>query len=183
MLPINIGNGRVASLASAFGCMVGTFPFTYLGLPMGLTKPQVKDYAPLICRIERRLFASSQFLSYASRLQLVNSIISSLPTYYMCSLKLPVIVIEIIDKHRKNCLWRGSDYRRKGYNLATWELVQKPKNKGGLGIINLSLQNEALLMKQLDKFYGKENIQWIKLIWQKYYIEEVPHLAREKGSF
>jgi hypothetical protein len=67
--------------------------------------------------------------------------------------------------------------------LAAWDLVKKPKNKGDLGVINLSLQNDALLMKQLDKFYRKENIQWINLIWQKYYINEVPHLAREKGSF
>jgi hypothetical protein len=58
-----------------------------------------------------------------------------------------------------------------------------PKSKGGLGVINMSMQNEALLLKQLDKFYRKENIQWINLIWQRYYENEVPHLAREKGSF
>ena len=40
----------------------------------------------------------------------------------------------------------------------------KPKDKGGLGIINLSLQNEALLLKHLDKFYKKEDIQLVKLI-------------------
>jgi len=90
IVPINIDQEKASSLANVFGCQLGTFPFTYLGLPMGLTKPQVKDYAPLICRIERRLSASSQFLSYAGRLQLVNSVLSSLPTYFMCSLKLPV---------------------------------------------------------------------------------------------
>jgi hypothetical protein len=109
--------------------------------------------------------ATSQFLSYAGRLQLVNSIISSLPTYYMCSIKLTDI--EIIDKHRKNCLWRGKDFNRKGYNLAARDLVRKPKDKGGLGVINLSIQNDALLLKQLDKFYRKESIQWVALIWQK----------------
>ena len=91
-------------------------------------------------------------------LQLVNSVLSSLPTYYMCSIKLPVIVIEVIDKHRKNYLWRGSDFRNKGYNLAAWNLVMKPKDKGGLGIINLCLQNDALLIKQLDKFYRKKHL-------------------------
>jgi hypothetical protein len=123
MLPINVDHDKITALAATFGCMVGSFPFTYLGLPMGLTKPQVKDYAPLICRIERKLSASSQWLSHAGRLQLVNSVISSLPTYYMCTLKLPVTIIEIIDKHRKNCLWKGKEYRKKGYNLAAWELV------------------------------------------------------------
>jgi hypothetical protein len=183
LVPINVSPEKASSLAQAFGCEVGTFPFTYLGLPLGLTKPQVKDYAPLICRTERRMSATSQFLSYAGRLQLVNSVISSLPTYYMCSLKLPLTVIEIIDKHRKNCLWRGKDFNRKGYNLAAWDLVRKPKDKGGLGVINLSIQNDALLLKQLDKFYFKENIQWVTLIWQKYYSNTIPHQAREKGSF
>jgi hypothetical protein len=41
----------------------------------------------------------------------------------MCSLKLPVAVIEASDKYRKNCLWRGSDFRRKGYNLVAWKMV------------------------------------------------------------
>jgi hypothetical protein len=90
LVPINICSERANSLAQSFGCTVGSFPFTYLGLPMGLTKPQVKDY--------------TLHLSYASRLQLVNSVLSSLPTYYMCTLKLPTTVIDIIDKHRKNCL-------------------------------------------------------------------------------
>ena len=147
LLPINVCQDKANALAALFGCMVASYPFTYLGLPMGLTKPQVKDYAPLICRIERRFSASSQFLSYAGRLQLVNAVISSLPTYYMCSLKLPVAVINIIDKRRKNCLWRGKDMTKKGYNLAAWDLVQRPKSKGGLGVLNLSLQNDALLLK------------------------------------
>jgi hypothetical protein len=100
-VPINIESDQALKLAEAFGCLVGSFPFTYLGLPMGLTKPQVRDYSPLISRIERKLSASSQFLSYAGRLQLINSVLSSLPTYYMCSLKSPVNVIEAIDKFRK----------------------------------------------------------------------------------
>jgi hypothetical protein len=65
---INMESGKDTDLACIFGCTVGSFPFTYLGLPLGLTKIQVKGYAPLICRVERRLSTSAQFLSYASRL-------------------------------------------------------------------------------------------------------------------
>lgn len=113
LVPINMEQDTATSLAASFGCIVGPFPFTYLGFPMGITKPQVKDYAPLICRIERSLSASSQWLSYAGRLQYVNSVVSSLPTYYMCSLKVPLMVIDIIDKRRKNRLWRGNELRKK----------------------------------------------------------------------
>jgi mannosylglycoprotein endo-beta-mannosidase len=101
---------------------------------------------------------ASLYLSLAGRLQLVNSVISSMPTYYMFTLKIPIIVIEIIDKYSKNCLWRGREFRTKGYNLAAWGLVRRPKGKGGLGVINLSLQNDALLLKKLDKFYRMANI-------------------------
>jgi hypothetical protein len=34
----------------------------------------------------------------------------------------------------------------------------KPKEKGGLGVINLRLQNDALLMKHLHKFYNKVEV-------------------------
>jgi hypothetical protein len=40
----------------------------------------------------------------------------------------------------------------------------KLKEKDGLGVVNLQLQNDAFLLKQLDKFYQKREIQWVKLI-------------------
>jgi hypothetical protein len=46
LVPININTQKTDSLATSFGCMVGSFPFTYLGLPLGLTKPLVRDFAP-----------------------------------------------------------------------------------------------------------------------------------------
>lgn len=47
------------------------------------------------------------------------------------------------------------DINKKGYNLAAWEMVIRPKQKGGLGIKDLELQNDALLLKHLNKFYNK----------------------------
>lgn len=101
----------------------------------------------------------------------------------MCSLKLPKTVIDTIDKFRKTCLWRGSDINAKGYNLAAWEMVTIPKNKGGLGVKNLYMQNDALLIKHLDKFYNKADIPWVHLVWDTYYSQKVPHLAPARGSF
>jgi hypothetical protein len=83
LIPLNVPAEKIQLLTGVLGCSLGELPFTYLGLPLGTTKPLVKDFAPLICRVERRLSASSTFLNYAGRLQLVNSVFSSLPTYYM----------------------------------------------------------------------------------------------------
>ena len=146
-IPVNVPTNKLNDLAAAFECQVGSMPFTYLGLPMGTTKPRFEDLTPLMDRVERRLVSCSSFLSYSGRLQMVNSSISPIITYAMCSIKLPVGVIENIDRARKQCLWRGNVENKRGGNLAAWSMVQKPKSKGGLGVINLRLQNDALLMK------------------------------------
>jgi hypothetical protein len=111
--PINVSEQKMALLANTFHCKVGTLPFTYLGLPLGLKKPNLEAFLPLIQKIERRLAATSIFLSQAGRLQMVNAVFSSLPTYYMCTLKLPKTVINQVDKLRRHCLWRGADINAK----------------------------------------------------------------------
>jgi hypothetical protein len=44
-----------------------------------------------------------------------------------------------------------------------------PKEEGGLGVIDLRVHNEALLLKNLHKFFNKVNLPWVKLIWDNYY--------------
>lgn len=64
-----------------------------------------------------------------------------------------------------------------------WPTVMQPKEKGGLGVIDLRLQNDANLLKQLHKIYNKADIPWVQLVWSKYYEGKVPHECRELGSF
>lgn len=153
MLPININEERLDLLARTFGCSEGSLPFTYLGLPLGTTKPRIVDYLPLENKCERRLGGVSSMLNQAGRLQITNAVLSSLPTYYMCTLEIPKAIIKHIDKFKKNCLWRGTSINEGSRPKATWEMVCSTKEEGGLGIINLELQNQALLMKNLDKFF------------------------------
>jgi len=84
-----MNDSRATHLANTFGCQVGDMPFTYLGLPLGTTKPSLIEFTPLLTKIERRLSGISKFLSYNGRLILVNSVFLALPTFYMCSLKIP----------------------------------------------------------------------------------------------
>ena len=114
LVPINMSNERALHLANTFGCQVGSMPFTYLGLPLGTTKPTVQDFSPLIYRIERRMAGISKMISYNGRLILVNSVLSALPTFYMCCLKMRPDVIKQIDTFRKHCLWIKGDVDRNG---------------------------------------------------------------------
>jgi hypothetical protein len=152
---------------------------------LGTTKPSVEEFSPLLTRIEKRLTRISKFLSYDGRLIMVNSVLSTLPTFYMCSLKLPPQVIKQIDIYIKHCLWSKGDISRRGTCLVAWETACKPKKEGGLGIIDLEKQNDALLMKYLDKFYNHANIPWVSLTWSKFYSNTTtpPQARSHVGSF
>jgi hypothetical protein len=42
--------------------------------------------------------------------------------------------------------------------MAAWPVVTKTKEEGSLGVLDLKTQNEALLIKNLDKFFNKADI-------------------------
>jgi hypothetical protein len=48
--------------------------------------------------------------------------------------------------------------------LAACKLATGPKRNGGFGIINLVNQNDALLLKNLHKFYNRMDIPWVNMI-------------------
>ena len=108
MLPINVSPEKMEHLAQTFGCAIGTLPFTYLGLPMGTTKPKMEDLTLMMNRVERRLSGCATWLSYIGRLQMINTSITPIVTYALCTIKLPRGVIDNIDRIHKQCLWRGN---------------------------------------------------------------------------
>jgi len=159
-------------------------PFTYLGLPLGTSRPTIQDLMPLVSKIERNLSSTLSLMSYAGKLTWLNTSVTSLLIYAMCTLKFPPKLIETLDRIRRRCLWvKKTDQGEKCNSLAAWDMVYKPKNKGGLGVINLKIQNEALLMKFLHKFYNKLDIPWVQLIWDTYYHQKIPHAMDPVGSF
>jgi hypothetical protein len=59
--PINVSDQKMEILANTFHCKVGSMPFTYLGLPLGLKKPNLGAFLPLIQKVKRRLASTSVF--------------------------------------------------------------------------------------------------------------------------
>ncbi|CAD6332810.1 unnamed protein product [Miscanthus lutarioriparius] len=53
--PMNVDEGRVNDLVNILHCLRGSFPQTYLGLPLSNTKLQLSAFAPLIAKVDRYL--------------------------------------------------------------------------------------------------------------------------------
>lgn len=69
---------------SRFPFAVGELPVKYLGLPLPTKRMTSGDYNPLIEKIRQKLSSwTARHLSYAGRLQLLNSVIQSIMTLWM----------------------------------------------------------------------------------------------------
>jgi hypothetical protein len=101
----------------------------------------------------------------------------------MCSISLIAEIKKQIEKYCRHCLWRVGDVNAKKPPLAAWKLVTRPKMKGGLVVLNLNLHNDVLLMKHLHKFFSKEDLPWVKLLWHKYYRNGKLLKKANRGSF
>ena len=51
LIPINMSDEEGSRVANLLGCNVGYMPFTYLGLPMGTSRPTIYDLLPLVDRV------------------------------------------------------------------------------------------------------------------------------------
>ena len=107
-----------------------------------------------------------KYLSYGGRLVLLNSVLSSLPIFMMSFFEIPKGVLKNLDHFRSRFFWQGSFDKHK-YHLAKWDILCRPKDQGGLGILNLQLQNKCLLAKLLVNLLNTNSL-WQYLLTNKY---------------
>jgi hypothetical protein len=105
-------------------------------------------------------------LSYGGRLVLINSILSSLAMFMLSFYEVPKCVLHKLDFYRSRFFWQGDDHKKK-YKLTKWRIICRPKDKGGLGVIDLGIQNRCLLSKWLFNLISTYGV-WQQLLRNKY---------------
>jgi hypothetical protein len=85
--------------------------------------------------------------------------------YLMSFFRILKGVREKLDHYRSRFFWQ-SDRHKKKYRLAKWSILNKPRYVGGLGILDLDVQNICLLSKWLCKHLN-ENGVWQSMVKKK----------------
>ncbi|GJR80695.1 RNA-directed DNA polymerase, eukaryota, reverse transcriptase zinc-binding domain protein [Tanacetum coccineum] len=143
---------------------VGKLPVRYLGVPLITKKISINDCKPLISKVKAKIGNwKNKTLSYAGRLQLIASVLSSMQNYWASVFLLPKQVIYDINKILKGFLWCQGDLR-KGRARISWDVICKPKDQGGLGLKNMYVWNEVLMIKHLWNIAAKKDTLWVKWI-------------------
>lgn len=182
-VPITIPSHLIGVVQKILGSPPSQLPITYLGLPLSIKKPNKIDYQPLLASIQNRLEGwKSNFLSYGGRITLVKAVLTAMPLHYMQALKIPKGIVRHIDRMRRSFLWKGKDTCRGINCLANWELVCARKENGDMGIIDLEIQNNALLTKWLWLIHHSPNGLWGSTLHRLYGITETSQLGTTATS-
>jgi hypothetical protein len=99
----------------------------------------------------------------AGRTVLVKSVLTSVVIYFITALEVPLEVLLKIDNIRRAFLWVACEKVSEGKCKVNWELVCKPKEYGGLGILNLKKFASALRLTWLWNEWVNESKPWVGL--------------------
>uniref|UniRef100_A0A803QB66 Reverse transcriptase n=1 Tax=Cannabis sativa TaxID=3483 RepID=A0A803QB66_CANSA len=98
---------------------------------------------------------ANKHLSFAGRVQLIQSTLIGLRNYWMRVFLLPQSVIKEIKKLCRKFLWGLKDNQPK-IHLSSWEKVCLPKALGGLGFKDGTLWNKASLARRFTRTFSPE---------------------------
>ncbi|GJX54263.1 putative RNA-directed DNA polymerase, eukaryota, reverse transcriptase zinc-binding domain protein [Tanacetum coccineum] len=106
---IGVSNDEVSSIASRTGCAAGSFPFTYLRLPIRSNMNLTSSWNILVERFQKMLSSwKANLLSIGGHLTLIKAILGSLGIYYLSIFKAPEVILKSLERLRSRLFWGGS---------------------------------------------------------------------------
>ncbi|XP_022031917.1 uncharacterized protein LOC110932977 [Helianthus annuus] len=130
----NVTHPLKTAILSVMPFVEGSLPVRYLGVPLISTRLQYKDCSILVEKLEKRITNwRNKLLSFAGRLQLILSVLSSMHIY-----------------------WSS-----KGKAKVSWNSVCTPKYEGGLGIRCIGDVNKALMANHVWGVITKRRSLWV----------------------
>lgn len=157
------------------GFAPGELPFKYLGIPLSTRKMSLIQWQPLVDKITAKITSwTARKLSYAGRVQLVQTITFGIQAYWAQIFLIPAKILKMLDATCRSYIWTGNaSITKKAY--VAWDKMCIPKSAGGLGLMNLQLWNRAAILKLGWDLANKKDTLWIKWIHSMYIKQQQIH--------
>lgn len=161
-----------AEFLDQFPFEAGSLLVRNLRLPLLSKKMSVTDYTPLLSRIRNKINSwTARHLSFADRLQLIDSVLYSLTNFWMSAFRLPKQCIQEINSLCSAFLLSGPVLPTQKAKIA-WPDVCKLKKEGGLGLRSLEEVNRVSCLKLIWRILSTRNSLWVQWI-HRYLIRKV----------
>ncbi|GKC38640.1 putative reverse transcriptase domain, reverse transcriptase zinc-binding domain protein [Tanacetum coccineum] len=136
-------------------------PVKYLGVPLISSRLINRDCKVLVENARNRIGDwKNKSLSFAGRLQLCKSVISSMQVYWASVLVIPMGIDEDIQQLIRGFLWCNGEYKR-GKAKVAWNVICLLKREGGLGLRSLEVFNLALMTTHIWNIVSNKESLWI----------------------
>jgi hypothetical protein len=163
---MNIGVQR--NLSNILGFERKTLPMKYLGVPLTDKASKNTTWEGILTKLQERVkIWTYRSLNLVGRLILTKAILQAIPTYLMSVFPAPKGILQKIITIQRNFLWRGAEDKRK-WALVAWEKLCWPKNKGGLGLQDPQVTNDAYGEKLWWRWVKDSSVSWANLWKEKY---------------
>ncbi|KAJ0561377.1 putative RNA-directed DNA polymerase [Helianthus annuus] len=142
----------------------GHLPVKYLSVPLISSRLLYKDCQILVEKMENRItYWGNKFLSFAGRLQLIRSVLSSMHVYWASVFILPKRITKELERKMKDFLWKSGSVG-KGKAKVAWKTICRPREEGGLGIKRVDDVNKALMTFHVWSLLTNRESLWVKWI-------------------
>ncbi|XP_026399497.1 uncharacterized protein LOC113295375 [Papaver somniferum] len=106
-------SGDIAQFSSILGCYHGVLPTYYPGLPLGDKSGGVAKWEMIMERFIKYLTGwKKETLNRAGKIALINSVLASLPVYYMSLFVMPASVDKSLEQIMRKFLWNDNKVSR-----------------------------------------------------------------------
>jgi len=139
----------------------------YLGFRLKPTCQRIADWVWLVAKLEKRLTGwSFRYLSRASRLVLIKSILEATPVFWMALAWIPRNILGRLNQLCNRYLWNGNHDKRI-FAWISWKKITLPKKWGGWGLKDLPDFAMALAAKMGWSLLTTQNL-WAQVSYHKY---------------
>jgi hypothetical protein len=129
-------------------CQIEGFPSRYLGIPLSIFRLKRGDEQAIIDSVAAHIPQwKGNMLNVVGRTTLVKVTLSAIPVHTSIALCLSSWAIECIEKLRRAFIWAGADAVSEGRCKVAWQTVCRPRELGGLGVVDLRRVGVALRVR------------------------------------
>jgi hypothetical protein len=89
----------------------------------------------------------ARLMSRAGQTALTEATLFAVPVHVSITVQVHPWIIKMVDKFRRAFTWVGTEIVQGGQCLVTWSKVTKPKELGGLGVLDLTTLGYALQLR------------------------------------
>ncbi|XP_074311370.1 uncharacterized protein LOC141647174 [Silene latifolia] len=163
-----VDEGTMATLVRISGMKRGTILFKYLGVNISPKRLSVADCQCLTDKVVSRMRGlGATELSYAGRVVLIRSVMSTLHNYWARIFIFPKTILNKIEQLCRKFLRHGNEMKDSP-SLVSWAQICKSRKKGGLGFKSMYWWNVAAVAKYTWWIARKTGHLWVRWIHDVY---------------